>query len=755
MSHSLVIVESPAKAKTLKRYLGSGFEVLASIGHVKDLPKNKLGVDVENRFSPEYQVITGKQKVIREIKKVSKTVDHIYLASDPDREGEAIAWHIAEEIKSLGKSVHRLLFHEITKAKILEAIQHPTELNSNRYEAQLARRVLDRLVGYQISPLLWEKVKKGLSAGRVQSVAVRIICDREREIMAFKPEEYWSLIATIMEKESKKSFEAKLMTIDGKKAVVTNEKQALAIKEETLKHPIQIKSIQKKTRKKNPAPPFITSSLQQDAYRKFRFSAKKTMMLAQKLYEGVDIGSEGTVGLITYMRTDSTRISDEAVVGVRNYIVNHLGKKFLPTKPNLYKGKKNAQDAHEAIRPTNIEFTPEYVNQFLEKDEANLYGVIWRRFVACQMTPAVYDQTTIDMLSGIYGYRAVGSILVEEGFLKIYEESTEKDGKAEGEEETKLPPVSESSILNLKKVDANQHFTQPPPRFTESSLVKELEDKGIGRPSTYHTITSTILDKEYVEKENGRFKPTELGMVVTDLLVESFPGILNVSFTAGMEGKLDDIAEGKSEWTAILDDFYSPFQENLTRAKAEMRNVKREEVATDVMCEKCQQHMVIKWGKNGQFLGCSNYPACHNTKEFKRLASGELEVVAQEFSGEDCPKCQNPLVIKKSRFGRFQACQSYPGCQFTKPLTIGVTCPEPDCNGKIVEKYSRMKKRVFYGCSNYPHCQFASWQKPVNEACPLCDASYLVERENKAEGTVIVCARKGCDYKRPTSDRAA
>jgi DNA topoisomerase-1 len=743
----LIVVESPAKAKTINKYLGKDYIVKASVGHVKNLPKSKIGVDVGKEFEADYHLIKGKGKVLEDIKKAAKEADAVFLAPDPDREGEAIAWHIAEEIGEKGK-IYRVLFNEITKNAIQEAIKHPGKLDLNRYEAQQTRRILDRLVGYMISPILWDKVKRGLSAGRVQSVSVRLICDREREIQAFVPEEYWTVTAEL-EGKRPPVFEARLTHIKGKKADLRNEGDSKSIVEGLKGASYIVKKVERKERKRYPSPPFITSKLQQEGARKLRFTAKKTMMMAQRLYEGVELGKEGPTGLITYMRTDSTRVAGEALASVRDFILKKYGKEYLPEKALQYKVAKAAQEAHEAIRPTSLSYTPEKVRDFLTKDEFNLYELIWNRFVASQMNPAILDQTSVDIAAGDATFRATGSVVKFPGFMSVYIEGKDTE---EEEKEGRLPELKEGEELKLIKLKPEQHFTEPPPRFTEATLVKELEEKGIGRPSTYASIISTIQEKEYVKLEKRVFHPSELGFIVTDLLVKNFPDIMDVKFTAQMEEKLDDIEEGKEKRLKVLRDFYGPFETTVKAAQKGMRDVKREEIPTDIVCEKCGSMMVIKWGRMGQFLACSNYPECKNIRNFRRVASGKIEVVEEkvEVTGEICPKCGKPMVVKTGRFGKFIACSDYPTCKTTKPLTTGVKCP--DCGkGEITEKRSK-KGKVFYSCSRYPECKFATWNRPVPEICPHCSAPFLVEKYSKSEGNYLACIKEGCGYKKVTSN---
>ena len=710
MGKSLVIVESPAKAKTINKFLGKNFIVMASIGHIKDLPKTKLGVDIEHGFEPDYEVIKGKAATIKELKKAGKTAERIYLAPDPDREGEAIAWHIAEEVDKDRKKTLRVLFNEITENAIKEAVEHPVELDRHKYDAQQARRVLDRLVGYQVSPILWDKVRRGLSAGRVQSVAVRLICDREKEIRAFIAREYWSVTAELAPGGGKNTFQAKLAKWKGEKIEINNADEAAAIVKGLDGAGWTVSEIESKEVKRNPAAPFTTSKLQQEAARKLGYTAKKTMMLAQQLYEGVELGTEGPVGLITYMRTDSTRISNEAIDAVRKFIAGRYGAEYLPAKPVVYKTKKKTQDAHEAIRPTYIKYPPESVQQYLSKDQWRLYQLIWNRFVACQMAPAIIDQTRAQITAGDGLFTATGSTVKFMGFTAVYVEGV--DNAADEQAESKLPPLAKGEALKLVSITPEQHFTQPPPRFTEASLVKELEEKGIGRPSTYAAILSTIQDRGYVEKEKTQLKPTELGFLVTDLLIIGFPKILDVEFTAHMEEELDKIEDGEADWRNIMNEFYGPFKESLDKAKKEMKNVKAEEVPTDLVCEKCGKPMVIKWGRKGNFLACTGYPECKNTKDFVKDETGKITAVekTEEIAGT-CPKCASPMVIKSGRFGRFLACSKYPECKTTMAVTTGVPCPEEGCGGTLVERRSK-KGRVFYSCSNYPKCKHAVWELP-------------------------------------------
>jgi DNA topoisomerase-1 len=801
VSKSLVIVESPAKAKTINKYLGKQYLVMASLGHVKDLPKKDLAVDVENGFEPRYEVIEGKKKLLGELRAASKKVDSIYLAADPDREGEAICFHLQEELdtkKKTSPKFYRVMFNEITANAIRKAFEKPMIVNVNLVEAQQARRVLDRLVGYKISPLLWDKVRRGLSAGRVQTVALRLIVEREREIRAFQKKEYWTIDVDLAAKKPP-VLTARLAKANGETPEVGAQELADAIVTALDGVPYVVKAVGTKEKRRNPVAPFITSTLQQESSRKLRFSVKRTMGLAQRLYEGVELGAEGLVGLITYMRTDSTRISDDAIKDARDFIASErFGPAYLPAAPNIYKSKKAAQDAHEAIRPTAVTHTPEMLAQYLKEDELKLYRLIWMRFLASQMMPAVFDQTTIDVSATgnnkvDYLFRATGSVPKFDGFLKVYEEG--KDQKDEEDEELKhkLPLVTEGEILKFRSIKPEQHFTEPPPRFNEATLVKELELNGVGRPSTYASILSTIQEREYVTKEGGRFTPTELGMVVTDLLLESFDDIFDVKYTARMEEELDEIEEGKLDWRAAMGEFYGKFDKDLKHAEEHMTDIKRMEKPTDLLCEKCGKPLVIKWGKHGSFIACTGYPECTYTRELtvdladvdktdlseqgeeeycencgrgmvlKKGRFGQFyacsgypdckttkpiggtQKKADVLLDEICPQCGNKMVLKSGRFGEFTACSNYPTCKYVKHKTIGVKCP--DCTeGEVVERRSKRGK-TFYGCNRYPDCAFVAWGKPVQEKCPECGSSYMVEKWLKA-GAVLQCPNQECKFKK-------
>lgn len=757
----LVVVESPAKAKTLKKYLGRGFDVKASVGHIKDLPKSSLGVDLDNDFAPTYEVIKTKQKVIDELTKAARKADKVYLAADPDREGEAIAWHVADVLELPPSKVVRVLFNEITKTAVLKAIENPVTLNQDRYESQQARRILDRLVGYKISPILWTKVRRGLSAGRVQSVAVRLIVEREKEISAFIPKAYWTIAADLETKN--KPFQARLVRVGDKKIDrldVDTEEWAKEIVADSQTAAWKIASVTQKQRRRNPDPPFITSTLQQESSKRLYFSAKKTMTLAQQLYEGIELGEKGAQGLITYMRTDSLRLSPDAIKDARATIEKEYGPKYLPAQPLEYKNKKNAQDAHEAIRPTSIEFPPESVKAFLDADQFKLYDLIWKRFLASQMEQAVFDQTTVDIGARAkngkdYGYRTTGSILRFDGYLVLWQAAEEEKETKEGKEDEnqQLPEIKEESEVKCNKVAEEKHMTQPPPRYSESSLIKELEEKGIGRPSTYANILSTIQDRKYIEKKENRFYPTELGTIVTDLLLECFSNILDVKFTANMEEQLDLIEEGECNWVKTLKDFYVPFEETLKSANEKMRNIKREETPTEIDCPKCGKKLVIKWGRNGKFAACQGYPDCRFTSEFKE-EDGALRLVDKPTTDEKCVNCGEPMVVKTGRFGRFLACSGYPKCKTTKAITTGIKCPT--CHeGELSEKRTRFGKS-FYSCTKYPTCKYAMWDKPIKDRpCPQCKYPFLGEHYTKKEGASIRCPNKECGYSEKAPETAA
>jgi len=783
MSGTLVIVESPAKAKAIHKYLGKGYSVVASMGHIRDLPGKKLGVDVEKHFHPTFVVLPNKAKVVTAIRKEAGKADNILLAADPDREGEAICYHLAELLKDSEKPVGRVLFHEITPSAIREAVTHPAEVDSRKVNAQLVRRIVDRLVGYKISPLLWEKVRKGLSAGRVQTVALRMVCEREAKINAFNPEEFWVISATLKGK-SEKPFEAKLSKWKGKKAKVGNAEENGLIRSALEGGEWIVEGVQKKKQYRTPPPPFVTSKLQQEAARLLKFPVKKTMSVAQRLYEGIDLAGGETVGLITYMRTDSTRISKEAVQAAREYIPEAFGKEYLPAKPRFYSPKKGAQDAHEAIRPTDVRRTPEAVKAFLRSDQFALYRLIWRRFLACQMERAVFDATKISVACGEAIFSASGSVLRFPGFLAVY-------SMENSEEKKTLPPVEEGEVLSLLNLDSEQKFTEPPPRYTEASLVKALEENGIGRPSTYASTISTIQDRKYVVKEKASLIPTDLGTLVADILVKHFPALFDYGYTAALEGDLDRIESGDEERINLLKRFWEGFSKELEEAGKTMANLRREGQATDEVCEKCGKPMVIKVGRYGRFLACSGYPDCKNTRplegeaafeippeltkcdkcgsemvlktgrfgpflacskypdckntmKLKKDGSGALSVARDEKLDEKCPQCGANLVKKTGRYGPFTACSNYPKCKFIKRETLDFKCPK--CGKPVAKRFTRGKK-VFYGCTGYPDCDFVSWSKPVDGPCPICGSPFLVERQNKKGNMLKVCPTKGCKYK--------
>lgn len=691
MAKSLIIVESPAKARTISSFLSRNYSVKASKGHVRDLPRSQFGVDTDNNFEPKYITIRGKGPVLKELRDAAKKADHVFLATDPDREGEAIAWHLSHALK-LPKGKYRIDFREVTKEAVRQAVQKPREIAEPLVDAQQARRILDRVVGYELSPLLWAKVKPGLSAGRVQSVAVRLIVDREREIDAFVVEEYWSITALLKTKD-KEPFEAKLQHKKGKKIELPNEEAARKVELAIKGLPWVVNKVEKRKRRRNPAPPFTTSTLQQEAARKLRFSAKKTMVVAQQLYEGLKLGKAGTLGLITYMRTDATRVSPEAVREVRSLIKGKFGADFIPTKPRRYAAKKGAQEAHEAIRPTSAAYNPEEIKEYLSRDQYRLYTLIWERFVASQMSSALFDSLRVDLTVGEYGFRATGSQLKFPGFLRLYQEGTDEANGAPVVEDRLLPPLKQDEQVDLEKLDLNQHFTQPPARFTEAMLVKTLEERGIGRPSTYAPTIDTIVRRGYVDREERRFTPTELGIIVNDLLQENFPDLLNIDFTANLEERLDLIEEGDLVWQDVVREFYEPFSKDLKRAHEVLEKIEVQDEESDVICEKCGRRMVYKMGRFGKFLACPGYPECKNTKP-----------ILDEI-GVECQVCKD----------------------------------EGRKDGQIVRRRSR-RGRYFYGCSNYPDCTFTMWQRPTKELCPHCGQHLALRKE----GEPPVCVNKEC-----------
>lgn len=756
MSKSLVVVESPTKIRTLKKYLGPDFDVAATVGHIKDLPVKKLGISIEDGFKPQYTTVQGKEKVIRTLKKAAGNLNDIYLAPDPDREGEAIAWHTAEILKKKGRRFHRVLFHELTQNAIKAAMASPQQLDRHKFESQQTRRILDRLVGYLISPILWQKVQGGLSAGRVQSVAVRMICERERQIQAFEPEEYWSLTAQL-EGDTPPLFLAKLIKKHDKKLRIPDEKAAQAILKELEEANFKVEKVVQKTQRRNPYPPFTTSKLQQEAIRRLGFSARKTMVVAQQLYEGLELGPGEPIGLITYMRTDSTRLAEEAIHEARHLIKDEFGTEYLPPQPRVFKNRKKAQDAHEAVRPTSVTREPKHIARFLSKDQLALYELIWKRFVACQMKSALFDKTSVTISAAPYTFQASGSLMRFSGFMALYASSNDKESQPENNKA--LPRLSEGMALKCHQLEPKQHFTQPPPRFSEASLVNELEENGIGRPSTYATILTTIRGKGYVDLVKRNFKPTELGFIVNDLLIESFPDILNVDFTARMEDELDKIKEGEIDGVKVLETFYESFEKDLERAAKEMRSVRGNGLAVDLNCPSCGNPLTIKVGKSGPFLACSGYPKCNFTRNYTRNETGQIEIeepTADKPSNEICEKCASPMVQKQGRFGPFLACSSYPACKNTRSLkaretkteSTGVKCPQKGCGGEIAVRRSK-RGRIFYGCTRYPSCTFALWDKPVSQPCPECAAPFVLERTTKKDGPHLKCFNKECTYKEP------
>ena len=764
MNKPLVVVESPTKVKTIKKYLGGQYNVAATVGHIRDLPTKEIGIDIDKNFKPKYTTISGKQKVIRALKKAAGDADLIYLAPDPDREGEAIAWHTAHVLKKKGRQFHRILMHELTPSGIRRAMSQPLKLSLSKYEAQQTRRILDRIVGYEISPLLWRKVRGGLSAGRVQSVAVRIICERERAIFAFEPEEYWSITATL-EGSDPPSFDAKLTHKNGQKIKITNGESADEIALSLSGHPFVVDRIVNKTTRRNPLPPFTTSKLQQEAIRKLRFSAKKTMVVAQQLYEGIELGGGAPVGLITYMRTDSMRIAPEAARQALDLIRKTEGPDYAMEKPRFFKNPKKVQDAHEAIRPTAIDRIPGNLARHLSKDQLALYTLIWKRFVASQMKPALIDQQTVKINCSDCQFSVSGSNVRFPGFMKLYQAFNENN--AQKKNQTVLPPLEKGQMLTLKKLLPKQHFTQPPPRFSEASLVKELEENGIGRPSTYATILSTIQNKGYVTREKGYFRPSELGFIVNDLIVQNFPEEFDVAFTARMEDNLDKIEAAEIDHLKVLKTFYNGFQKRLEAAIDGMRSMKGQGMPTGIDCPLCKAHQLsVKMGKNGHFLACDGYPACSYTSDYTRDGKGVIipEVqVQEESSDKTCPRCESPMVYKSGRYGRFLACTGYPECKYTESVSggngkgplIGVPCPEDGGKGDLMERTSKRGK-TFFGCSRYPKCKFASWDRPVAHSCPDCGSPYLLEKVRKKTGTSWVCPNRGCGFwQSPACDPSA
>ena len=726
---NLVIVESPAKARTIGKYLGPGYEVRASNGHVRDLPKSKLGVDVEAGFAPSYVLIKGKGNIVKDLKASARRAAVIYLAPDPDREGEAIAWHLAETLGEDPSKLRRLAFYEITKRGIEEALTKPRDIDMAKVQAQQARRVLDRLVGYKVSPYLWKTVRYGLSAGRVQSVALRLICEREKDIRAFTPQEYWT-IDVDLETPSGELFRARVQKKNGEKLVLTNEAGSRAEAAELEKERFAVASLRTQEKKRNPGPPFITSTLQQDAFRRHRFSAQKTMVLAQQLYEGIDLGAEGSTGLITYMRTDSTRVSPDAIAEVRNYIQHTFGAPYLPEEPRLYRSRETSQDAHEAVRPTAVSRTPASLRSHLEPDQFKLYELVWQRFVSSQMNPALVLTTTAEITAGAFLLRASGSRIKFDGFARAYATAL-IEGAEEGK--SKLPALAPGDALASKGVLPEQHFTEPPPHYTEATLVKTLEEKGIGRPSTYATIVGTILTRDYVTRDRGKLVPTELGMTVWKILAMAFSDVFDVAFTARLEGRLDHVEMGKDPWIDVVTEFYKPFEKDLAAAELTQAEVKASLVEeTDKECPKCGSKMVKKFGRNGPFLACPKYPECKTTMPLD-------DEVPVEAPNVPCPTCGGVMRVRTGRFGKFLACASYPDCKGTRPFTLQIACPE--CGkGELVERRTKRGKN-FFGCSAYPACTFGLWDRPIKQPCPACNYSILVQKSTKSKGDYQQCPK--------------
>jgi DNA topoisomerase-1 len=732
---SLVIVESPAKARTIAKYLGPGFDVKASNGHVRDLPKSKLGVDVEKGFLPSYVLIKGKGKIIKDLKSSARQAGTIYLAPDPDREGEAIAWHLAEMLGEDPARIRRLGFYEITKRGIEEALANPREIDMSKVHAQQARRILDRLVGYQVSPFLWKTVRYGLSAGRVQSVALRLICEREDEIRAFVPREYWTLDADL-ETPARESFRARVAKKNGEKFAIATEDSAKAEAEELGRQSFAVSAIRVQEKKRNPLPPFITSTLQQEAFRRHRYSAQRTMVIAQQLYEGIDLGSEGATGLITYMRTDSTRVSPDALTEVREFVRSQYGDAYLPAEARVYRSRETSQDAHEAVRPTSVARTPAVMKRHLDPDQAKLYELIWQRFVASQMNPALVVTTTADITAGPFLLRASGSRVKFDGFTRAYQtallEEVAVDRTAGAP--TGLPVVAQGDALKLLGTLPEQHFTEPPPYYTEATLVKTLEEKGIGRPSTYATIVGTILSRDYVQRDRGKLTPTELGMMVWKLLAGTFGNVFDVEFTAKLEERLDHVETGKDPWIDVVEEFYGPFQKDLASAESRQEQVRASLVQeTETLCPRCGSKMIKKFGRSGPFLACPRYPECKTTLPV------DEEGMPAEAPTQKCPQCEGPMRVRSGRFGKFLACSNYPDCKGTRPFTLQIACPQ--CGtGELVERRTKRGK-VFYGCSRYPECTFAIWDRPVKEACPSCGSPIMVQKRSKTKGDYLQCPK--------------
>ncbi len=741
-----MVVESPTKAKTIGKYLGRGYTVKATVGHIRDLPQRELGVDVEKGFAPKYVTIRGKGKTLAELRRAAKASSKVFLATDPDREGEAIAWHVADQIGN-GAKVRRVLFHEITKDAVQAAMKHPVKIDDRKVEAQQARRILDRLVGYKASPLLWKSVKTGLSAGRVQTVALRLIVEREEAIRAFKPQEYWTIEAQCQ--AAGKQFTARLHKIADKKPELHSRDSAEAVVREVKGQPFVVSEVTRKERKKRPPAPFTTSTMQQEAAKQLGFSSQRTMRTAQQLYEGVEVGEEGAVGLITYMRTDSTRVAPAALDAVREFISHAFGKKYLPEKPNAYSNRKAAQDAHEAVRPSDVHRRPEQLKKSLTSEQFKLYQLIWKRFVASQMTPVVYDTTTIDFAVGKYLFRATGSVVLFDGYHVLYREGHEAEEGVTLDDLAPVPALKAGDRADVRDVVPSQHFTEPPPRFSEASLVKELERLGIGRPSTYATIVYTLRQRDYARVDQRRFHPTELGETVSKVMVSRFPDIFNVGFTSEMETELDKVEEGELGWQKVLDNFWHPFADAL--GKVDTQAMIRE--AYDVghlettPCPECGAKLTVKSGRFGPFIACTRYPECRYTKPLKR------DKVPDRPTDQVCKVCGAPMVIKTGRYGEFLACTRYPECKHTRPIPLGVKCPTCG-NGDLAERRTK-RGRSFFGCSNYPDCTFSTWYRPVPETCPQCGYLGAEKRITKARGEYRKCLKCEHEFALPEGTPAA
>lgn len=746
MKKTLVIVESPAKASTIKNYLGSGYKVVASKGHLRDLPKSTFGIDIENNYEPRYINIRGKGPLINELKKEAKSAQVVYLATDPDREGEAISWHLAQLLNLDIDKPNRVTFNEITKNAVRTAIASPQLINMDKVNSQQARRIVDRIVGYKLSPLLWKKVRNGLSAGRVQSVATKMIVEREEEINAFVKEEYWTIDAQFLS-AAQKPFKAYFYGDRNGKIGLANKEATDEILSALENARFHVDHIKKSKKTKNPPAPFITSQLQQDAYRRLNFQSSRTMRIAQELYEGVVIGNKGEQGLITYMRTDSTRISEEAQVAAKAFIEENYGENYYPATPNEYKSKKKVQDAHEAIRPSDVTLRPDDIKQFLSAEQYKLYKLIWERFIASQMASALYDTLSVDIVSETdkeYIFRASGDTLKFAGFTVIYKESTETE-EAKPEKTSKIPTLSEGEGVTVQEFEPSQNFTQPPQRYTEATLIKAMEEKGIGRPSTYSPTLSTIISRGYAERDGKSLKPKPLGTVTTDIMRENFAPIVDYKFTANMEDDLDDIENGEKNYKKIIDDFYGEFNELLTKAEATLQKEEIELPAEklDAKCEKCGGDMVVKRGRFGKFAACANYPQCRNTKPLDKAGKIVSKEEPKVVEGMKCPECGADVLLRNGAYGEYYACSKYPECKYTKQIQkkIGIKCPK--CGGDIVEK--RGKKRIFYGCDNYPNCDFSVWNMPTNKNCPQCGQMLALHKYKT--GSKLVCINNECGYK--------